>query len=177
MDIDWQGLGILDSIVPCGATAGKSRKSQQIASILDDAFLAGFRKQKTPDLQVLLLEKLLRDDLELRRRENLVQYRTFREMLDDTITRYNNRAIQAADVVQVMVEIRQAQVRNDRRKQELGLSDEELAFYDVIREGTPQGIPSNNEWIASLVRDVVQSVRGNVKVDWTRSHRGMSTPR
>jgi type I restriction enzyme, R subunit len=140
-------------------------------SILDDAFLAGFRKQKTPDLQALLLEKLMRDELELRRRGNLVQYRNFREMLDETITRYNNRAIQAADVVKVLVEIRQAQVQNDQRKQELGLSDEELAFYDVIREGAPQGIPTDNEWIASLVRDVVQSVRGNVKVDWTRSHR------
>ncbi len=140
-------------------------------SILDDAFLAGFRKQKAPDLQVLLLEKLMRDELEVRRRGNLVQHRRFRDMLDDTITRYNNRAIQAADVVQVLVEIRQEQVQNDRRKQELGLSDEELAFYDVIREGAPHGIPTDNEWIASLVRDVVQSVRGNLRVDWTRSHR------
>lgn len=140
-------------------------------SILDDSFLAGFKRQKNQDLQVRLLEKLLRDELQARRRQNLVQYRKFKEMLDDTITRYNNRMIDAADVVQVMVAIRQQQMENERRKGELGLSDEELAFYDVIKEGAPLGIPTENEWIAGLVKEVVQVVRGNLKVDWTRSHR------
>ena len=173
-DLERAVVDLLDESVSAQAAVdifAVSGLGQADISILDEAFLAGFRRQKNPDLQALLLEKLLRDELESRRRENLVQYRAFRDMLDDTITRYNNRAIQAADVVQVMVEIRQSQLRNEKRKRELGLSDEELAFYDVIREGAPQGIPTDNEWIASLVRDVAAAVRGNVKVDWTRSHR------
>ena len=140
-------------------------------SILDEKFLAGYKQQKQQDLQMRLLEKLMRDDLQTRRKQNLVRYRSFKEMLDDAITRYNNRTIEAADVVQVMIEIRQRQQEDERRKQELGLSDEELAFYDVVAEGAPQGIPTDNEWIAGLVKDVTQAVKTNVKVDWTQAHR------
>jgi type I restriction enzyme R subunit len=140
-------------------------------SILDEEFLAGFREREHQDLQARLLEKLLRDDLAARRRQNLVRYRSFQQMLDEAITRYNNRTIEAADVVQTMVEIRRKQAEDERRKQELGLSDEELAFYDVIAQGAPAGLPTDNEWIASLVHDVVWAVKGNVKVDWTRAHR------
>jgi type I restriction enzyme R subunit len=157
-----------EAAVDIFAVAGLDRPD---ISILDDDFLAGFKRQKHPDLQVRLLEKLLRDELFNRRKGNLIQYRNFKEMLDSTLTRYNNRAISAADVVRVMVEMRQRMTEDERRKGELGLGDDELAFYDVIVEGAPLGIPTDNEWIAGLVREVVSAVRGNLKVDWTRSHR------
>lgn len=57
-------------------------------SILDDEFLAGFRKQNKPDLQVRLLQKLLQDELESRQRQNVMQVRSFKQMLDDAIARY-----------------------------------------------------------------------------------------
>ena len=140
-------------------------------SILDEAFLAGFKAQEHADLQMRLLEKLMRDDLQLHQRQNLYRYRSFRQMLDEAIVRYNNRTIEAADVVRVMVEMRQLQQADEQRKQQLGLSDEELAFYDVIVHGEPLGIPTDDEWIAGLVHDVVKAVRGNLKVDWTKAHR------
>jgi type I restriction enzyme R subunit len=140
-------------------------------SILDEAFLAGFGRAEQPDLQVRLLEKLLRDDLDVRRKQNLARYRSFRQMLDEAIARYNNRAIQAADVIAVMVEIRQQQLRDAQRKQELGLNDEELGFYDVVCLGAQHGIPTDNAWIAGLVHQVVEAVRANLKVDWTQAHR------
>jgi type I restriction enzyme R subunit len=140
-------------------------------SILDEKFLAGFRGRAHQDLQARLLAKLMQDNLQLRRRQNLARYRSFKQMLDEAITRYNNGAIQAADVVAVMVEIRQQQLADERRKAELGLDDEELAFYDVILHGAAQGLPTDDEWIAELVREVVAAVRGNLKVDWTKAHR------
>jgi type I restriction enzyme R subunit len=140
-------------------------------SILDEKFLAGFGGRPSQDLQIRLLAKLMQDDLYQRRRQNLARYRSFKEMLDEAITRYNNGAIQAADVVRVMVEMRQRQLADERRKMELGLNDEELAFYDVILHGAAQGLPTEDEWIAELVRDVVAAVRSNLKVDWTRAHR------
>ncbi len=150
------------------AVAGLERPD---IAILDEQFLAGFKNQPHQDLQVRLLEKLMRDELEQRRRKNLVRYRSFKEMLDQAITRYNNRTIEAADVIQVMVEIRQKQEEDARRQRELGLSDDELAFYDVIAEGAALGIPTDDAWIAGLVHEVVQAVKRNLKVDWTRSHR------
>jgi type I restriction enzyme R subunit len=140
-------------------------------SILDEEFLAGFKQQENQNLQLRLLEKLMRDDLHQRQRQNVMQVRSFRQMLDEAITQYNNNVIQAADVVEVMVKIREQQQANERRKQELGLSDEELAFYDIIAMGAPEGLPTENEWLAGLVRDVVQAVKKNLKVDWTRAHR------
>lgn len=140
-------------------------------SILDDEFLAGFRKQEKQDLQMRLLQKLLQDELEARQRQNVMQVRSFKQMLDDAIARYNNHVIQAADVVQVMVEIRKQWAANEQRKRELNLSDEELAFYDVIVMGESINITTDNEWIASLVRDVVKVVRNNLQVDWTQAHR------
>jgi type I restriction enzyme R subunit len=118
-----------------------------------------------------LLEKLMRDELFLRRRQNLYRYRSFHRMLDEAIREYNNRIIDAADVVRVMVEMRQQQLADERRKRDLGLSDEELAFYDVVRLSAEVGLPAEDDWIAGLVHDVVRAVRANLKVDWTRAHR------
>jgi type I restriction enzyme R subunit len=140
-------------------------------SILDREFLAGFPARPHQDLEMRLLEKLLRDELFLRRRQNLYRYRSFHEMLDEAIKQYNNRIIDAAAVIAVMVEMRQQQLADEQRKRDLGLSDEELAFYDVVRLGAEVGLPTENEWIAGLVHDVVRAVRANLKVDWTKAHR------
>src|SRR6266508_399623 len=105
--------------------------------IVRDMWLTGF---DAPCANTLYIDKPMKG-------HNLMQ----------AIARYNNGAIQAADVVAVMAE--------------LGLSDEEIAFYDVIAHGAPQGIPTENEWIADLVREVVAAVHSNVKVDWTKAHR------
>lgn len=75
------------------------------------------------DLQVQMLQKLLQDELDARQRQNVMQVRSFRQMLDDAITRYNNHVIQTANVVQVMVEIRKQWAANEHCKRELGLSD------------------------------------------------------
>ena len=140
-------------------------------SILDDAFLAGFSERLQSDLQLRLLARLLEDDITRRRRQNVAQARSFKEMLDAALTRYNNGAIQAADVIRVMIEIRKQQEANEHRKAALEFSDDELAFYDVIVQGAPQGLPTDDAWLAELVRDVVKALRNNLKVDWTRSHR------
>ena len=140
-------------------------------SILDDAFLAGFSERLHADLQLRLLARLLEDDIARQRRQNVAQARSFKEMLDAALTRYNNGAIQAADVIRVMIEIRKQQEANEQRKAALGLSDDELAFYDTIVQGALQGLPDEDAWLAELVRDVVKAVRNNLKVDWTRSHR------
>ncbi|MFQ5341995.1 MAG: type I restriction endonuclease subunit R, partial [Anaerolineae bacterium] len=140
-------------------------------SILDDEFLAGFKPGATTDLQLKLLEKLLEDEIRLRRRSNLAKYRSFQEMLEDALRRYHNNTIQAADVVRVMVEIRRQMLEDDRRKSELGLTDEELAFYDAITYGEEAGLVQDIDFLAELVQEVVEAIKRNLQVDWTRDHR------
>ncbi len=140
-------------------------------SILDDQFLAGFKDQAHQDLQARLLAKLMQDELHLRRRRNVARTRSFKERLESAIARYNNGAIQAADVVEILMEIRRQQLADEQRKADLQLDDVELAFFDVILQGAPDGVTTDNEWVAGLVREVVAAVRANLKVDWTRAHR------
>jgi type I restriction enzyme R subunit len=142
-------------------------------SILDDKFLAGFDagESKQQDLQMRLLAKLLSDELYRRRRQNLARYRSFKETLDKALADYNSRTLEAQQVVAVMVEIRRQYEADEQRKADLNLDDEELAFYDVIALGQETGLHESDEWIASLVRDVVVAVRKNLHVDWTKPHR------
>ncbi len=165
---------LLDESIAAGdafdifARAGLDRPE---VSILDDEFLAGYGQQGNEDLQMRLLLKLLNDELDRGRKRNLGRYRSFKEMLDEALNRYNNRLIEANDVVAVIRKIHAQQQADAQRQAELGLSDEELAFYDVIVLGDDINLAQTDEWIADLVRQVVKSVRANLQVDWTKPHR------
>jgi len=85
------------------------------------------------------------------------------------LRRYHNNAITAAEVVQMMIKIRQEMRAEDKRKVETGLNDEELAFYDAIARLGEEvyDVP----FLCDLVREIVQVVKHNLKVDWTKPHR------
>lgn len=141
-------------------------------SILDDKFVAGHGQDEGKEnLQVRLLAKLLTDEIEARKRKNIVRYRSYKEMLDDALKKYNNRAITAQEVIDVMRDIRRRQQAETQRQTELGLNDEELAFYDVIVLGDDIDLHQTDEWIADLVRQIVKAVRNELEVDWTKPHR------
>ena len=129
------------------------------------------RGKVNEDLQLRLLLKLLNDELDQGRKRNLGRYRSFKEMLDEALTRYNNRIIEAKDMVEVIRKIHAQQQADAQRQAELNLTDEELAFYDVIVLGDGINLHQTDEWIAGLVRQVVAAVRANLQVDWTKPHR------
>jgi type I restriction enzyme R subunit len=155
-----------EGIVDIFKAAGLKRPD---ISILDEQFLEEFKSKPQENLRLRLLEKLLADELKLHERRNLKKYRSFQEMLEEMLRRYHNNAITAAEVLQAMVNIRQEMRAEDRRKQETGLSDEELAFYDAIA-GLGEGA-YDMPFLCDLVRDVVQAAKRNLKVDWTKPHR------
>jgi len=101
-------------------------------SVLDEKFLEEFKFKEQENLRLKLLKKLIDDEIQLRQRKNLKKYRSFKEMLEDTLQRYHNNAITAAEVVQAMIRIRQEMRSEDQRQKTTGLTDEELAFYDAI---------------------------------------------
>jgi type I restriction enzyme R subunit len=138
-------------------------------SILDDAFLQTFKDRPHEDLRLKLLMKLLADELTRRAAGNLAQTKSFRALLEETIKRYHKRIIDAAAVVQVMVQIRKERDATDMRVAELGLTVEELAFYDAVRDNYASVY--DEPFLRDLVHDVVQAVKGNLKVDWTEPHR------
>ena len=139
-------------------------------SILDEAFLEEFKSEpEKQNLRVKLLEKLMKDEIRVRKRENLQKYRSLEEILEKTLERYRQNAIMAAEVMKQLVELRKDYFSEDERKEEYNLSNKEIAFIDAINEVREDayGMP----FLCDLVREVVRSVKNNLEVDWTKPHR------
>jgi len=138
-------------------------------SILDDDFLQTFKHKEHPNLPLKLLQKLIDDEITLRRKRNLAKAKSFRELLKATLQKYHNRLIDAAAVIETMMQIKKDMQNDDRRARLLGLSEEELAFYDAVSENYKDIY--GNEFLCCLIHEAVQIIKRNLKVDWTQPHR------
>jgi len=138
-------------------------------SILDDKFLQTFKDRKHENLRLKLLEQLLLDEIHRRQKQNLAKAKSFRELLENTLQRYHNRIIDAAAVVQEMIKMRQEMEAGDARAKQLDLADDELAFYDAVADNYQTVY--EQPVLRDLVHDVVQTIKKNLKVDWTEPHR------
>ena len=136
-------------------------------SILSDEFLAEVRGMPRRNLAVELLQKLLKGELATRRRKNVVQARSFAEMLEQTLRRYQNRAVEAAQVIEELIRLAQEMREAGARGDELGLSEEELAFYDALETNDSAVQVLGDETLRDIARELVETVRGNVTIDWT----------
>jgi type I restriction enzyme R subunit len=138
-------------------------------SILDDDFLQTFKDRKHEHLRIKLLEQLLRDELHRRQKQNLAKARSFRELLEATLQRYHSRIIDAAAVVEEMIKMRKEMEASDARARALGLAQDELAFYDAVSDNYKHVY--DEPFLRDLVHEVVQTIKRNLKVDWTEPHR------
>ncbi|HEY5769893.1 MAG TPA: type I restriction enzyme endonuclease domain-containing protein [Terrimicrobium sp.] len=138
-------------------------------SILDETFLGEFKSHEEANLRLKLLVKILADEIRNREKSNLAKYKSFKEMLEQSLQKYHNRAIQAADVVRVLIQIKQDMAKESERTKALNLSAEELAFYDAVSVNV--ATLYDEKFLCDLVRDVAQAVKKNLKVDWTKPHR------
>jgi type I restriction enzyme, R subunit len=138
-------------------------------SILDDNFLQTFKDKPNENLRLKLLEKLLADEIQHRQKKNLAKAKSFRALLEETLRKYHNRLIDAAAVIKTMVEMRRDWQEADARAAVLGLTEEELAFYEAVVTNYQQIY--GQEFLRDLIHDVVQTIKRNLKVDWTEPHR------
>jgi type I restriction enzyme R subunit len=136
-------------------------------SILSEEFLAEVRDMPLRNLAVELLRKLLSGEIRTRKRKNLVQARSFTEMLEQAIRRYQNRAIEAAQVIEELIALAREMREADARGEELGLSEDELAFYDALETNDSAVKVLGDETLRTIARELVATVRANVTIDWT----------
>ena len=136
-------------------------------SILSDEFLAEVRGMPHRNLAVELLQKLLKGELATKRKKNLVQARSFAEMLEQTLRRYQNRAIEAAQVIEELIKLARKMREANARGEELGLTDDELAFYDALETNDSAVKVLGDETLRDIARELVKRVRNNVTIDWT----------
>ena len=138
-------------------------------SILDDKFLQTFKDRPQVNLLLKLLEKLIRDEIQLRQSKNIAKARSFRELLELTLQKYHQRIIDAAAVIKAMLEIKNDMESDATRASELGMEPEEVAFYDAVAENVEDIY--DQAFLRDLIHDVVQTIKRNLKVDWTEPHR------
>ena len=136
-------------------------------SILSDEFLVEVRDLPHKNVAVELLEKLLNDEIRNHSRKNVVQGRSFAEMLERSIRAYQNRAVEAAQVIEELIEIAKEMRQAQDRGEELGLSDDELAFYDALEVNDSAVEVLGDETLRTIAVELVETVRQNVSIDWT----------
>jgi type I restriction enzyme R subunit len=151
-------------VVDIFAAAGLAKPD---ISILSDEFLAEVRGMPQRNLAVELLQKLLKGEIRTRGRKNAVQARSFAEMLEQTLRRYQNRAIEAAQVIEELIALAKDMRAAAERGENLGLNDDEVAFYDALEANDSAVSVLGDETLRTIARELVQVVQKNVTIDWT----------
>jgi len=136
-------------------------------SILSDEFLAEVRGMPQKNLAVELLRKLLSDEVKTRTKHSLVQARSFAEMLDKAVLRYQNRAVEAAQVIEELIALAKDMRAAKGRGTALGLTSDELAFYDALEVNDSAVKVLGDDTLRTIARELVEIVRKSVTIDWT----------
>ncbi|MBN1606109.1 MAG: type I restriction endonuclease subunit R [Polyangiaceae bacterium] len=155
---------VSDQVVDIFAAAGLRNPD---ISILSDQFLAEVRGLQHKNLAVELLRKLLNDEVKKRSKHNLVQARSFAELLEKSVRRYQSRAIEAAQIIEELIELAKEMREAQQRGEKLKLTDDELAFYDALEVNDSAVKVLGDETLRIIARELVESVRKNVSIDWT----------
>jgi type I restriction enzyme R subunit len=146
-------------------TFGIADKDRPEISVLSDKFLDSITKRaEHPNVQVRLLEKLLNDEIRGRMRSNRMQAKVFSEEVRSVLQRYELKQLTSAEVVERLVEIAK-QLRDARRRHEqLGLTEEDAAFYDALAGGV-EDLKADPE-LAKIAHELVEGIRTDLTVDW-----------
>lgn len=152
-----------DQVVDIFAAAGL--KNPDI-SILSDQFLAEVRGMQHKNLAVEL-RKLLNDEVKARSKHNLVQARSFADLLEKSVRRYQSRAIEAAQVIEELIVLAKDMNAAQKRGEKLGLTRDELAFYDALEVNDSAVKVLGDAALRAIARELVETVRKSVTIDWT----------
>lgn len=153
-----------EKVVDIFAAAGLKKPD---ISILSDEFLAEVKEIPHKNLALELLKRLLNDEIRTRSKKNLIQGRSFAEMLERTIRKYQNKAIEAAQIIEELIELAKDMREAGKRGEKLNLTDDELAFYDTLEVNDSAVKVLGGETLRTIARELVKTVRNNVTIDWT----------
>jgi len=153
-----------DEVIDIFSAAGLKKPD---ISILSDQFLSEVRDLPHRNLAIETLRKLLSDEIKARSRKNVVQSRQFSDMLEETIRKYQNRSLQAAQVIQELIDLAKDMREAHQRGEKLGLTEEELAFYDALETNDSAVRVLGDETLKKIALELLDTVRKNTTIDWT----------
>lgn len=154
---------VADGVADIFALAGLDKPN---IGLLSDEFLEDVRQMKTKNLAVELLEKLLRDEIKARARHNVVQEKRYGDRLLETLRKYHNRAIETAQVIEELIQMAKDFQEVLEREAALGLSPDEIAFYDALANNESAVRELGDEALKAIAREVTEKLRVSTTVDW-----------
>lgn len=158
------GALVSDEVLDIFAVAGLKKPN---IGILTEEFLEDVRQMEYKNLAVELLERLLKDDIKSRFKTNVVQGQKFSELLQATLIRYSNRAIETAQVIEELIAMARAFNEAGKRGENLGLSNDELAFYDALETNEASVLVLGDTVLKEIAHQLTDFLRRNLSVDWS----------
>lgn len=136
-------------------------------SILSEEFLMEIKGMKHQNVALETLKKLLNDEIKVRSKTNVMQSKSLMDMLENSIKKYQNKVLTAAEVIQELIELANHIKEADKRGENLGLSDYEMAFYDAVSNNQSARDVLGDEVLRELAVYLVETVKQNATIDWT----------
>lgn len=134
--------------------------------LLSDEFLEDVRQMPYRNLAVELLEKLLNDGIKAKTRNNLVQEKRFSDRLQETLRKYNNRAIETSQVIEELIQMAKDFQAEMAREASLGLNPDEIAFYDALANNESAVRELGDDTLKQIAREITEKLRKSTTVDW-----------
>lgn len=135
-------------------------------AILSDEFLEEVKGLKHKNLAVELLKRLLKDKVKTIYSRNLVQSRKFSEMLENTIIKYQNRAIETTQVIMELIELAKEMNEAHKHGEDMGLREDEVAFYDALADNESAKEVLGDETLKQIVIELTDSIKRDMSIDW-----------
>jgi type I restriction enzyme R subunit len=135
--------------------------------LLSDEFLAQVKNLPEKNLAVELLERLLEGEIKSRFATNVVQEKKFSELLANVITRYQNRSIETAQVMEELIEMARKFQEAANRGEALGLTEDEIKFYDALATNESAVRELADETLKKIAHELTENLRQNLTVDWS----------
>ncbi len=153
-----------DLVIDIFAAAGLKKPD---ISILSDEFLAEIRGLPHRNLALELLQKLLGNEIKARSKKNVVQARSFLEMLEKAIRAYQNRSLESAQIIEELISLAREMRDAGKRGENLNMSEDEVAFYDALEVNDSAVMVLGDEMLRMIARELVETVKRNTSIDWT----------
>jgi type I restriction enzyme R subunit len=129
-------------------------------------FLEEVRLMPQKNLAVELLERLLKMEIKTRFSENVVQYKKFSELLTQSLNKYHNRAIETVQVIEELLKMAKEYNQVASRGEQLGLSDDEVAFYDALETNEASVRDLGDDTLKKIAVELTDNLRRNTTIDW-----------
>lgn len=155
---------VSDRVIDIFAAAGLKKPD---ISILSEEFLEEVKEMPQKNLAFEMLKKLLNDEIRIKQKKNLVQAKSFAEMLEKAIKAYTNKSIETAEVIEQLIGVARKIREEQKRGEKLGVSEEEVAFYDALVDHDGVREVMGDEKLMVIARELVESIKNSVTIDWT----------